>query len=139
VVAVLLAAASYRFYFKPKFGLSPIAEAHGAHEPSGIANAKSFIAHALAEGHGIFDVKNHLLKSGWDKNTVSQAIDESAGDLEELQNTAEQFGVDDSASATKQLRAYVKAGMAKGYTEAQIKAIVLANGWPEDVVDAVLG
>ncbi len=139
VAAALLAVASYKFYFKPKFGLPAIAEAHGAHTLGAMENAKSFIAHALAEGHGIHDVRNHLIESGWHPDDVHRAISENADDLTELQHSAENYGVHENSAATKQLRAYVKDGLARGYTEAQIKAIVLANGWPERVVDQVVG
>ncbi|MBI2040857.1 MAG: RecX family transcriptional regulator [DPANN group archaeon] len=138
IIVAILGAAGGGFYFmrlRAKASLDLEAEGFGVAEPeqAGKQDVKDFVSSSAAQGYSATDIKNTLKEKGWDEGDVDRAVEETASDLESLGKISEKRGLaskDESA-----ISGYIKETRSKGFSNEQIRAALVSEGWKKDVVD----
>ena len=141
IVAIILAiigAAGGGFYFmrmRAKASLDLEAEGFGVAEPqqAGKQDVKDFVSSSASQGYSATDIKNTLTEKGWDKEDVDKAVDETADDLESLSKISEKRGL--SKGNEGALKGYIVDTKARGFSDEQIKAALVSEGWDTDTVE----
>ncbi|MBI4095326.1 MAG: hypothetical protein HY438_00535 [DPANN group archaeon] len=138
VIVAILGALGGGFYFmrlRAKASLDLDAEGFGVAEPAqaGKADVKDFVSSSAAQGYSATDIKNTLKEKGWDEGEVDKAVEETAQDLESLGKISEKRGL--ASKNESAIGGYVKETRSKGFSDEQIKAALVSEGWDKDVVD----
>ncbi len=139
IIIAVLGAAGGGFYFmrlRAKATLDLDAEGFGVAEPeqTGKAGVKDFISSSASQGYSATDIKNTLKEKGWDERDVDKAVEETASDLESLGKISEKRGL--SKGDESSLKSYIEETRAKNFSDEQIKAALVSEGWSKGTVDA---
>lgn len=87
-----------------------------------VMDTKRFILTQLRGGKSNVQIKQELIRSGWDEHAIDIIM----------------YDVHIADNNTDKLERYVQACINKGLTLEQIKTTLLSIGWKKDVVDLVL-
>ncbi len=128
----------YQYYIRPRRQLASLSEATGMGPASSVEALKGFVDQGVSEGISPSQIHGALEDSGAPQAKIEKALEFSAGDLDDLDKIAKKRGINKAkgyASGEK----YVSECVGKGYTPAQIKAALIDAGWPDNLVDKLIG
>ncbi|HIH14195.1 MAG TPA: hypothetical protein HA224_02975 [Nanoarchaeota archaeon] len=139
-IALILAVIGlvYKFYIKPRRELANTAEMQDLGPESNLQDAQNFVNEGLAEGAGQPEIHQSLADAGVPQAKIEKALKFSADDMAELDNKAKKRKLDETQeySAGKK---YVADMANEGYAPVQIKTALTNAGWPEDLIEKLIG
>jgi SOS response regulatory protein OraA/RecX len=142
LLIVILSAVGAGYYLThKKKQLADLTEAHQVEMPSTETegNIDAYINNTLSLGFKPDDIRDSLIKAGWDTDTIDSALEDAHTDLQKLGGSAEKYGVDIAREDVEKVDSYIKDMRAQNYSPTQIKTTLESAGWPASTVETEIG